>query len=55
MNAQVDTGRWYKVTATRNNRVGSLSVEDCTESGEFCKTCLHDDERCFAKEIGEAG
>ncbi len=52
---QVDTGRWYKVTATRNNRVGSLSVEDCTESGEFCKTCQPDDERCFTKEIGEAG
>jgi protocadherin Fat 4 len=54
-NKRVDTGRWYKVTATRNNRVGSLSVEDCTESGEYCKACQPDDPRCFTKDIGEAG
>ena len=55
LDRQVDTGRWYKVTATRNNRVGSLTVEDCTESGEYCKTCQADDSRCFAKSIGSAG
>ena len=54
-NKRVDTGRWYKVTATRNNRVASLSVEDCTESGEFCKTCAPDDPSCFTKDVGEAG
>ena len=48
-------GRWYKVTATRNNRVASLSVEDCTESGEFCKACLPNDPTCFTKKVGEAG
>ena len=52
---RLDTGRWYKLTATRNNRIGTLSVEDCTESGEFCKTCLPDDASCFQKSTGEAG
>jgi protocadherin Fat 4 len=48
-------GRWHKVTATRNNRVASLSVSDCAESGEFCKLCKAGDETCFAKDIGESG
>ena len=48
-------GRWHKVTATRNNRVASLSVSDCAESGEFCKLCKAGDEKCFAKDIGESG
>ena len=56
VNKRVDSGRWYKVTATRNNRVGSVSVEDCAESGEHCKTCQGpDDARCFAKTVGSAG
>ena len=55
----MDSGRWYKVTATRNNRVGSVSVEDCAESGEHCKTCRidapDDGKGCFAKAVGTAG
>ena len=51
---QVNTGRLYKVTATRNNRVGSLTVEDCTESGEYCKPCQTNDARCFTKVVGTA-
>ena len=43
------------MTATRNNRVASLSVEDCTESGEYCKLCQAGDDSCFTKRIGETG
>ena len=51
----VATGRWYKLTATRHHRVGTLSLEDCTESGEYCKTCEPDDPSCFRKVTGEVG
>jgi protocadherin Fat 4 len=51
----ISNGRWYKITATRNNRVASLSVEDCTESGEFCKQCQTGDEKCFTKDVGDTG
>ena len=54
LDRKVNTGRLYKVTATRNNRVGSLTVEDCTESGEYCKPCQTDDARCFTKVVGTA-
>ena len=55
VNKYLANGRWFKVTATRNNRVASLSVEDCTESGEYCKQCLAGDESCFTKDIGDTG
>ena len=55
VNKHLADGRWFKVTATRNNKVASLSVEDCTESGEFCKSCLAGDETCFSKAIGDTG
>ena len=55
LDRKMDTGRWFKLTATRNNQVGTLSVEDCTESGEFCKECKADDPTCFKKATGEAG
>ena len=55
VNKHVSSGRWFKVTATRNNRVASLSVEDCTESGEYCKQCAAGDESCFTKDIGDTG
>ena len=55
LNRKMDAGRWFKLTATRNNQVGTLSVEDCTESGEFCKECKADDPTCFKKATGEAG
>ena len=51
----VSTGRWYKLTATRHHQVGTLSLEDCTESGEYCKTCEPDDLNCFRKVSGQAG
>ena len=50
-----NAGRWYKLTATRHNQIGTLSIEDCTESGEYCKTCNPDDEKCFKRATGEAG
>ena len=55
INKYLSNGRWYQVTATRNNRVGSLSIQDCTESGEHCKDCHPGDEKCFTKDIGESG
>ena len=55
VNKYLTNGRWFKVTATRNNRVASLSVEDCTESGEYCKLCQAGDESCFTKDIGDTG
>ena len=55
VNKHLADGRWFKVTATRNNKVASLSVEDCTESGEFCKSCLAGDDSCFSKAIGDTG
>jgi len=55
LDRDVATGRWYRLTATRRNQVATLSLEDCTESGEYCKTCEPDDPRCFTKITGEAG
>ena len=55
VNKYIADGRWFKVTATRNNRVASLSVEDCTESGENCKLCQVADDSCFTKRIGKTG
>ena len=55
VNKYIADGRWFKVTATRNNRVASLSVEDCTESGEYCKLCQAGDDSCFTKRIGKTG
>ncbi|MCL4137791.1 UNVERIFIED_CONTAM: hypothetical protein GTU68_008333, partial [Idotea baltica] len=39
VNRDVTDGGWYKVTATRNGRVISLSVSECSNSGELCKEC----------------
>ena len=55
VNKYVANGRYHRIIATRNNRVASLSVEDCTESGEACKTCQAGDDKCFAKDVGDVG
>ena len=51
----LNSGRWYKVTATRNSKIATLSLEDCTESGEFCKACSANDPQCFVKTTGDTG
>ncbi|RXG69291.1 Cadherin-related tumor suppressor [Armadillidium vulgare] len=52
---QVTDGDWYKVTATRNGRVISLSVSECSNSGEICKECRPVDPNCYADAIGLTG
>ena len=53
INKYLSNGRWFEVTATRNNHVASLSVEDCTESSEYCKECQAGDDSCFTKDVGD--
>ncbi|CAH1174192.1 unnamed protein product [Phaedon cochleariae] len=48
-------GNWYKITATRNGRVVSLSVGGCTEQGDLCEECRPGDSTCYADEIGPSG
>uniref|UniRef100_A0A6P7GGN4 Cadherin-related tumor suppressor n=1 Tax=Diabrotica virgifera virgifera TaxID=50390 RepID=A0A6P7GGN4_DIAVI len=48
-------GNWYKITATRNGRVVSLSVGSCTEQGDVCEDCRPGDSSCYADEIGPSG
>ncbi|CAH1187899.1 unnamed protein product [Phyllotreta striolata] len=48
-------GNWYKITATRNGRVVSLSVGSCTEQGDVCDECRPGDSTCYADEIGPSG
>lgn len=51
----VADGVWHKVTATRNERVVSLSVSMCTENGDSCEDCRPGDTSCYADEIGPTG
>nr|CAH7769494.1 unnamed protein product [Callosobruchus chinensis] len=48
-------GNWYKITATRNGRVVSLSVGRCTEQGEICDDCRPDDNTCYVDGTGPSG
>ncbi|VEN50001.1 unnamed protein product, partial [Callosobruchus maculatus] len=48
-------GNWYKITATRNGRVVSLSVGKCTEQGEICEDCSPDDNTCYIDGTGPSG
>ncbi|KAG5892988.1 hypothetical protein JTB14_031839 [Gonioctena quinquepunctata] len=48
-------GNWYKITATRNGRVVSLSVSSCVEQGDVCEECRPGDSTCYADEIGPSG
>ena len=51
----VSDGKWYRVTATRNGRVGSLSVGECLHSGESCRDCRPGDRSCSADYTGPTG
>lgn len=48
-------GSWYKIIATRNGRVVSLSVAPCMEHGDVCEECRPGDNSCYADDIGPAG
>lgn len=51
----VSDGRWYRVIATRNGRVGSLSVGECLPTGESCRECRPGDRSCSADYSGPTG
>lgn len=55
VNKKVTDGKWYRVTATRNGRVVSLSVASCSKSGEVCKDCRPGDSSCYADDTGNTG
>ncbi|KAK7085872.1 Protocadherin Fat 4 [Halocaridina rubra] len=55
VNHNVADGKWYKVTATRNGRVISLSVASCTRNGESCGDCSPDDSSCHSDVMGPTG
>nr|XP_022911091.1 cadherin-related tumor suppressor [Onthophagus taurus] len=48
-------GKWHKITATRNGRVISLSVADCTDHGDVCEECRPGDVSCYADDMGPTG
>ncbi|KYB27849.1 cadherin-related tumor suppressor [Tribolium castaneum] len=54
-NNNLADGSWYKIIATRNGRVVSLSVASCTEHGDVCEECRPNDNSCYADDIGPAG
>ncbi|KAF7415031.1 hypothetical protein HZH68_003520 [Vespula germanica] len=51
----VSDGEWWKVTATRNGRVISLSVSTCREHGDICDDCRPGDGTCYADDVGPIG
>lgn len=51
----LSNGRWHKITATRNGRVMSLSVANCTENGDVCEECRPGDISCYADDVGPTG
>lgn len=57
MDSEVNTadGKWYKLTATRNGRVISLSVTSCTDHGDICTECEPGDSSCYDDDTGQAG
>ncbi|VVD04616.1 unnamed protein product [Leptidea sinapis] len=48
-------GKWYKLTATRNGRVISLSIGTCTDHGDSCTECEPGDKSCYDDDTGQAG
>lgn len=48
-------GNWYKLTATRNGRVISLSITTCTDHGDVCTDCEPGDDSCYRDDTGQAG
>lgn len=51
----ISNGKWHKITATRNGKVMSLSVSNCTENGDVCKECRPRDSLCYAEDVGPTG
>ncbi|XP_076362821.1 cadherin-related tumor suppressor-like [Tachypleus tridentatus] len=51
----VADGKWHKITVIRNGRVASLSVVECSESGELCDECSHGNMNCSLSATGHAG
>lgn len=51
----VSDGKWYKLTATRNGRVISLSVASCTHNGETCDECRSNDGTCYSDDTARTG
>ncbi|ODM97824.1 Cadherin-related tumor suppressor [Orchesella cincta] len=51
----VSDGKWYRITATRNSRVISLTVSSCEDSGEVCTECRPGDSSCYANVVGPTG
>lgn len=54
-NKNLADGNWYKLTATRNGRVISLSVTSCTDHGDVCMECEPGDDSCYNDDTGQAG
>ncbi|GJQ86646.1 ft [Trypoxylus dichotomus] len=48
-------GNWHKITATRNGKVLSLSVADCSDHGDICEECKPGDMSCYADDMGPTG
>lgn len=48
-------GQWHKVTATRNERVASLSVARCKDHGDVCEDCRFRDRNCYVDGTGPTG
>jgi protocadherin Fat 4 len=55
VNKVVSDGQWYRIIATRNSRVVSLTVSACKDSGEICDDCRPGDPSCYANDIGISG
>lgn len=55
LNRNLADGSWYKLTATRNGRVISLSVTSCTDHGDTCTDCEPGDDSCYSDDTGQAG
>ncbi|XP_022254786.1 cadherin-related tumor suppressor-like [Limulus polyphemus] len=51
----VADGKWHKITVIRNGRVTSLSVVDCSNSGDVCKECSHGNTSCSVSITGHTG
>lgn len=51
----LSSGKWFKITATRNGRVLSLSVSKCTDNGDSCEECRPGDGSCYSDDVGPTG
>ncbi|XP_059046362.1 cadherin-related tumor suppressor [Achroia grisella] len=54
-NRNLADGEWYKLTATRNGRVISLSIASCIDHGDVCTECEPGDDSCYDDDTGQAG